>query len=221
MQNENAMESNVVIPNDFSKWSYSQHYFAENCGEEVIEHILQYSSGARARNILGAQLLDEVKHVKYYNKIIQTVGLDPNAKAFADGYVSLIYQQDSLCEKIFCFQILTEAISAALCQWRLDNLNDKRFFHLDAEVLADEEKHLKMGECLLNICDRDELNIKLSPQRQRTLVKEMNYICQRAFMTSPNQDEKKWINAMNRGVAKGLLTEARNIGKSINTRMGR
>ncbi len=72
----------------------------------------------------------------------------------------------SLSEKIFCFQILTEAISAALCQWRLDNLSDSRFFAMDAEVLKDEVRHLKMGECLLSICDSDEIGT--TPKQNKT-----------------------------------------------------
>ena len=214
------MRANHDIPNEFSRWTYSQHYFAENCGEEVIEHILQHCPSPKGRTILGAQLLDEKKHVSFFTKITNQVGIDDRAKAFADGYTELIFDQDSLSEKVFCFQILTEAISAALCQWRLDNLSDSRFFAMDAEVLEDEVRHLKMGECLLSICDDDDLSSSLTKVKQRELIKSMNSICQKAFLSAPDSGQVEWMKTMNREVAKRLLAEARHASFSLNSRRG-
>ena len=85
-------------------WSYSQHFHAEARGEEVIEHLLALCNKASQRKMLGAQLIDERRHVQLFRSVTDKVGLDPTADSFSKGYVNLIHAQKSLSEKIFCFQ---------------------------------------------------------------------------------------------------------------------
>jgi len=160
-----------------AKWHYSQHYLAESRGEEVIENILQFTTSHRQRIILAAQLRDEVHHTQLFKKVVENIGLDPRAGGYADAYANLVRKQKSLPEKIFVFQILTEAVSAGYCQWRLNAMNGDDFKLADNLVLEDEIRHLQMGKCMLAICDPDDVATHLSTERKRQLVKEINEIC--------------------------------------------
>ncbi len=160
-----------------ARWHYSQHYLAECRGEEVIENILQSTTSHRQRIILSAQLRDEVHHTQLFKKVVEKIGLDTRAGGYADAYANLVRKQRSLPEKIFVFQILTEAVSAGYCQWRLAAMDSDDFKLADDLVLEDEVRHLQMGKCMLAICDPDDIEMHLTTERKRQLVKEINEIC--------------------------------------------
>jgi hypothetical protein len=186
-------------------WSYSQHFHAEARGEEVIEHLLSLCTKATQRNMLGAQLLDERKHVQLFRTVTDKVGLDHSADSFSKGYVKLVQSQKSLSEKIFCFQILTESVSAAFCRWRLTQHQEPVFKNIDLEVLHDEERHMSMGHCLLSICDQDEKTSILTAERRKTLVRDMASICNNSLALSDSNAAK----TLTRIISKGLVAEAR------------
>lgn len=185
------------------QWSYSQHYFAEARGEEVIEHLLTLCHKPVQRKILHAQILDEQKHVHLFRSIVDRIGLDETANEFADGYVRLIKASPSLSEKIYCFQLLTEAVSAAFCQWRLNLVTEPSLLAIDREVLADETRHLGMGHCLLTICDPDEFSESLNQNRRRDLLREMNTICGKSFIKTI--DDLQSLSAEDTLVRKSLF----------------
>jgi len=159
------------------RWHYSQHFLAECRGEEIIEDLVAVTYGRKQRNLLYAQLKDEIQHVRLFSAIVSKIGLDPRANRFADGYAAVVRAQRSLTEKIFAFQILTEAVSAAYCEWRLSALGEFGYSSADREVLADETRHLGMGRSMLMICDEDETAAILTVERKRQLIRMINSIC--------------------------------------------
>jgi hypothetical protein len=202
------------VPASFVQWSYNQHFFAEQAGEQVIEHMLSLIPNGPGRNILDTQLRDELKHTALYRKILDRIGRDERANEFSQRYVKLIFDQSSLPEKIFCFQILTEAVSAGLCDWRLLNIKDPYFLAVDNEVKLDEIRHLKMGKCLLDICDRDQTLEQLTGSRQHELLKSMNEICRSTFGSYGNDESTSpLMQDMNRSITKCLVREYREINK--------
>jgi hypothetical protein len=199
---------NLNSAQELTVWSFSQHYHAESRGEEVIENLLSLATKPVQRKMLSAQLIDEQKHVRLFSDVVNKIGRIDTATEFADGYVHLVTTQTSLAEKVFCFQILTETVSAAFCSWRLGMRLDSTFLNfadVDREVLADEQRHLGMGRCLLSICDLDELESSLTPQRKLNLVRAMAEICKGVF-TGPTSREGE---ALVKTISRGLILEAR------------
>ena len=88
-----------------------------------------------------------------------------------------------MAEKVFAFQILTESVSAAYCEWRLAAFPESEFTGADSAVAFDEKRHLSMGRSMLAICDKDEASTLLTTERKRALVREINAICFEALIT--------------------------------------
>ena len=205
-----------------TQWHYSQHYLAECKGEQVIENMLTLTSNKKQRAILNSQLRDELRHCKLFQKQVDRIGFEPRAKRYAEGYSLLVDEQKSLSEKAFVFQILTESVSAGYCKWRLGANADETLKAVDVEVEADERKHLLMGKALLNICDTDEILEKLTPSRQRELVKKMNEICKLAIREDmvlsllPLNKAKQGVGAssLDSIIAKSLINELRDFENS-------
>jgi rubrerythrin len=198
------------------RWHYSQHYFAECRGEEIIEDLAKLTYGRKQRNLLHSQLVDEKRHVKLFSNLIGQIGLDERANRFSDGYSSVVKAQNTLAEKVFAFQILTEAVSAAYCAWRLTAMSEIGFPTIDQEVLEDESRHLGMGRSMLEICDPDESTSVLSTTRKRQLVKEINAICyeatnidmQKALLGEGPANNVPPYNTLNRLVSRTVLRES-------------
>lgn len=159
------------------RWHISQHYFAECKGEEIIEDLAKLTHGKRERTLLKAQLTDEMRHVSLFKSVVDKIGLDERAQRFADGYAALVKSQRTLAEKVFTFQILTESVSSAYCEWRLRAFPESSFMKIDLEVGRDEVRHLAMGRSILNICDPDEQSAALTRERKRYLIRSINSIC--------------------------------------------
>ena len=162
------------------RWHYSQHLAAERKGEEVIEDMLKLASDKKKRALLNAQLQDEKRHVDLFQAEINRIGYDDRATTYAEGYSALVLSLNSLSEKAFVFQILTESISAAYCAWRLTAITDKTLNALDHEVELDERRHLVMGKTLMSICDPDEVDSCLTSEKKKSLIRKMNEICMQA-----------------------------------------
>ncbi|MES2855772.1 MAG: hypothetical protein V4692_07910 [Bdellovibrionota bacterium] len=160
-----------------TRWHYSVHFHAEARGEEVIENLLSLANCKRQRALLGAQLRDEAEHTRLFSKITDEIGLDSRADSYANGYADLVKSQNSLAEKVFVFQILTEAASAAYCEWRLLAMEESSFSAADKQVRDDENRHLLMGQSMLRICDPDELQRFLPRARRTELLRAMNEVC--------------------------------------------
>lgn len=187
-KNMNGQYINKLLMEEM-RWHYSVQYFAELNGEEVLENIKSNINSMREKTILNSQIKDEAKHVIMFKELIEKIGIDSRANRFANAYKKLVLEQSTASEKVFIFQILTEATSSAYCEWRnlaYDFLETKS---LDKAVLADEYRHLKMGHSILKACDRDELIGTLTINRRKQLVKEMNLICK-------NTIQKDMVNAL-------------------------
>lgn len=208
------------------RWHYSQHYLAERRGEEVIESMLQSTTTKKQRALLQSQLKDEKTHSNLFKEKIDQIGLDNRASRFADGYANLVNRQKSFPEKVFVFQILTEAVSAAYCQWRIDHVLNMNLNEVDYLVRNDEIRHLVMGKTLLSLCGEEEIKIFLPPQRQKTLIREMNELCEQTVRHDMYQTlggeflPKSSIgiastNSLDRAVAHSVLSEYRDIKKTI------
>ena len=65
------------------RWHFSQHYFSELRGEEVIEDIRQVANGRRARAILDSQIVDEQRHAKAYAEVAGELGIIPASAAYS------------------------------------------------------------------------------------------------------------------------------------------
>jgi hypothetical protein len=159
------------------RWHISQHYFAECKGEEIIEDLAKLTYGKRERTLLKTQLTDERRHVSLFKSVVEKIGLDDRAQRFANGYAALVKSQSTLAEKVFTFQILTESISSAYCEWRIGAFPQSSFVAIDLEVGRDEVRHLAMGRSMLNICDPDEQIAALTRDRKRNLIRSLNSIC--------------------------------------------
>ncbi len=159
------------------RWHYSQHLAAECKGEEIIEDMLSLANDKRKRALLNAQLQDEKRHVDLFQAEVDRIGYDDRATTYANGYSDLVLSLNSLAEKAFVFQILTESISAAYCAWRLTAITDRALNALDHEVELDERRHLLMGKTLMTICDPDEVASCLTSTKKKSLIRKMNNIC--------------------------------------------
>ena len=165
------------------RWHISQHYFAECKGEEIIEDLAKLTYGKRERTLLKAQLTDERRHISLFKSVVDKIGLDERAQRFADGYATLVKSQTTLAEKVFTFQILTESVSSAYCEWRTRAFPQSSFVAIDLEVGRDEVRHLAMGRSILSICDPDEQSAALTKDRKRCLIRAINSICLEAIHT--------------------------------------
>ena len=164
---------------DEIRWHYSQHFLAEKNGENVIEDMLLLATNEKQRSILHSQLRDEKMHAALFARQIDRIGLDERANRYADGYEFLVKEQKTFSEKVFVFQILTEAISAGYCDWRIDHISDSKLNELDQYVAADERRHLKMGKALLEMCESEEIEKVLTRKKQTDLIRAMNDLCGR------------------------------------------
>lgn len=202
-----------------ARWHYSQHFLAEQRGEEVLADISRLASGRKARMILEAQLKDEQRHVSLFSRALSNHGVDVRASRYADGYVTLVKEQETLSEKVFVFQILTEAVSAAYCTWRIGAMIDDELRSIDQAVLDDELRHLDMGRSLLAISDVDERRDVLSVTRRRQLLRRMSELCQslegnmrQALLPLDMvQPPKTLPSSLDAVVSRFMLRESRNI----------
>jgi hypothetical protein len=207
------------------RWHYSQHFLSESYGEEVLEDIMSIAVNAKQRNLLNSQLCDERDHAKLFKTEVDRIGFDSRADLYAKGYSELVRRQESFSEKVFVFQILTEAISAAYCQWRICSIQDARLNKLDKAVESDEIKHLVMGGALLDLCDPDELNNRLSNKRQKSLIHEMNSLCRKAIrqsmfeclvdMNQVDNPNSIGITSLDRYIVKSVIQEYKKINKRV------
>lgn len=166
------------------RWNYSQHYFAEQRGEEVIEDILRLASGRRARALLDAQLADEKRHAETYFGIANRLGFMSESKRFSEKYSQLVLSMPSLPEKIFVFQVLTESVAHAFISWRLSAIEDFDLNNADRVVLSDEVRHLDMASALLKICAPEEINEYLSESRRNHLIRQILGVTKNCFRDS-------------------------------------
>lgn len=160
-----------------ASWHYSVHYLTECVGEELIENMQTLVTKKSHKKTLDYQLRDEIKHVRAFKGVVDTIGLNPLAGGYAEGVRKMVLAQESLSEKIFVFQILVEAVSAAYCDWRKQVYIEPLLQSVDEVVFKDEERHLKMGHSILSTCDRNEWDTKLTPERRKKLIHEINSIC--------------------------------------------
>jgi rubrerythrin len=179
-------------------------------------------SNKKQRSLLNAQLVDEKHHAKIFTEGVSRIGLDERASRYADGYADLVKEQKSFSEKVFVFQILTEAISAAYCCWRLVNIKEVSLNKIDLEVAEDEKRHLIMGKTLLSICDQEEIKSMLTLGRQKELITAMNELCEKTVrkdmmqtLTGSNLDKP---TSLDRYIAKSVIQEFRNIKQVLNMR---
>lgn len=209
-----------------TRWHYSQHFLAEKQGEAVIEDMLLLATHKRQRALLSSQLVDEKHHTHIFSAQVDRIGLEPRAHRYADGYAKLVKDQKTFTEKVFVFQILTEAISAAYCQWRLNHIHDSDLNKIDIEVGTDEKRHLVMGKTLLSICDPDELGEVLTPRRQQELIKEMNQLCEKAVrldmiesLATPYLKDNQPLSCgpthLDKDIARAVLQEYRKLKQTL------
>lgn len=209
---------NVLAHQELS-FLYSTQYLAENNGEMALEHIrgLTYQP-SKQNKIIDMQIKDELSHTKLLKQIVDKIGFDSHASDFADGYTKILYSVTSLSEKIFVFQIMTEAISSAYLKWRLSKIRNNSLNKIDQEIFNDEVRHLKMGKSLLEMCDKDELKTFLTAEKRRCLIREMSRMCSTHFskgikkiVFSHNLEDKFIHNAtdLDVAVAKAILTETK------------
>jgi hypothetical protein len=156
-----------------ARWNYSQHYFAELRGEEVLEHIRVVANGKRARAILDAQIADEKNHAEIYRGISSRLGLASEAVGYSEAYSQYVMNLRTLPEKVFAFQVLTESTAHAYISWRLAAVRDRELNAVDRAVLADEARHLDMASALLRICQPDEIEEYLTPQTRAKLTRDV------------------------------------------------
>ncbi len=173
---ENSRHKKALLYSEM-RWHISQHFFAEQAGEPILEHLLATAFDRKAKSILTAQLKDEKRHEKLFGELVAKYGIDERAKIFANGYKNLVFAQTEFAGKVFAFQILTEAVSSAYCAWRLKNFSCVSMNAADSEIFYDEEKHLGMGHSILDICDLKNLSEGLTAQSIKNLVVAMNTIC--------------------------------------------
>jgi ribonucleotide reductase beta subunit family protein with ferritin-like domain len=190
-------------------WHFSNHYYSETRGEEVLEDILALVHTPHLRAMIQTQLKDEVRHVQLYRSVVDRIGLNSSAQDYGDDYAKLVKSQKTLSEKVFTFQILTEAVSSGYCQWRLAHTSDPQSRAVDSIVLQDEFRHLKMGHSVLKACDPDELESVLTQERRRQLQREMNKICLKSTGSAPS--ESKLQSTLNRTIANSVFGEMNTI----------
>ena len=208
------------------RWHYSQHFLAECMGERVIEDMRSVAYSRRQHVILDSQLVDEKRHVARMAKGVNILGLIPEASPYAQGYARLVEEQDTFCEKILTFQILTEAVSSAYCQWRLETYRHDYLNEVDAEIKTDEDRHLAMGRSLLALCDPDEVQKVLNPNRIRELTRIMNGICDGAIHQAMPETaardlrlDEEQTESLHRRTSKLDITIARSIIRETKTVM--
>jgi len=196
---------------------YSTQYFAEANGEASLEGMrsMTYQPTKQDR-ILDCQIRDELEHTRLLKSIVETLGLDQQSDHFASGYVRILNSVETLAEKIFVFQIITEAVSAAYLQWRIQKINIAEFNSIDRQIYSDELRHLKMGNSLLGMCDPQEVGEHLDDDNRRRLVREMSRMCSHHFNSGIRRilakediiiDLKSSPTDLDKLVAKTLLRE--------------
>lgn len=163
------------------RWHYSQHYYAEDFGEELLEEMITLAPTHKLKNLLEIQLRDEMNHARLYRDIADTLGLDDRAKQFGQDYSSLVKSQKTFCEKVFVFQMLTEAVAFGYVSWRLNAVTEARCNSADQIVFQDEGRHLKMAQPLLKATSPEELLVTLPAARRKALVREMIDISKRSM----------------------------------------
>jgi|GEM_PF-5550518 len=204
---------------------YSTQYLAEQNGEVALEHMRERTYQPTKQNkILDMQIKDELTHVQMLKSIVDSVGLDTRASQFAEGYTRILYAAPTLAEKVFIFQIMTEAVSSAYLKWRLLKIQSTKANAIDQEIFNDEVRHLKMGRSLLEMCDQDELKNILTAERRRTLVREMSNMCSEHFfggisriISDHNLAEnfKKCTTDLDKLVARTILFETKSASEII------
>jgi hypothetical protein len=179
----------------------------------------------KQNKILDMQIKDELIHVDLLKKVVDRIGLDEDSTGFAKGYTQILYSATSLSEKVFIFQIMTEAVSASYLNWRLHKIKSAFANNIDQEIYNDEVRHLKMGRSLLEMCDQDELRNALTAIRRRELIREMSSMCSNHFFQGiqtifKNHDLtsefKHKMTDLDKMVAKTLLSETTAISKILN-----
>lgn len=206
------------MESEIARWHYSNHYFAELRGEEVLEDILALVEGPAARAILTSQLKDEVEHCKIYKRIVDKIGLNGDSAGYSYAYSTFVKSKKTLPEKVFAFQILTEAVSSGYCAWRLNRFSDPLLNNADEIVLKDERRHLKMGHSIIKACDPEAVSIHLNISRVRELQREMNQICFNSSQVDMMNYFKKVSNTenmyldvktLNVSIARAIISEVR------------
>lgn len=178
-----SIEFQTKLLNQELSFLYSTQYLAEQYGEVALEHMRERTYQPTKQNkILDMQIKDELSHVQMLKTIVDKVGLDSAASEFADGYTRILYSAPTLAEKVFIFQIMTEAVSSAYLKWRLIKIQSSKANAIDQEIFNDEIRHLKMGRSILEMCDRDELKNILTADRRRELIREMSNMCSNHFL---------------------------------------
>lgn len=161
---------------------YGTHYYAEVNGEVALEHIRQYTYRPTIQNkILDMQMKDEARHAHLLNGVVSSIGLDEASTDFAQGYKNILFNANTLAEKVFIFQIMTEAVSAAYLQWRLQKVKSSSLNQIDQEIFEDEMRHLKMGKGLLEMCDPEDVALSLTADKKKTLIRKMSQMCAHHF----------------------------------------
>jgi hypothetical protein len=204
---------------------YSTQFFAEDNGEVALEHMRERTYQPTKQNkILDMQIKDELVHVDLLKKVIDQIGLDETSTGFAKGYTEILYSAPSLSEKVFIFQIMTEAVSASYLNWRLHKIENKLANDVDQEIFSDELRHIKMGKSLLEMCDKDELKNILTPTRRRELIRVMSRMCSNHFLNGIQSilkdhgligEFKHKMTDLDKMVAKTLLHETNAVSKIL------
>lgn len=204
---------------------YSTQFFAEINGEAALEHLktLTYQP-AKQNKILDMQIKDELSHVKLLERVVNKVGIDEPSAGFAKGYILLLHAAKSLAEKVFIFQIMTEAVSSAYLGWRLNKISSIFANSIDQQIYSDEIRHLKMGKSLLQMCESDELKYNLSAERRKILIRDMSSMCANHFSENIKRILKEHkldnhfkirVTDLDKLVAKTILSETKSISKPL------
>lgn len=207
------------------RFLYSTQFLAESLGEPALEHVRERTyQPVRKNRILDMQIRDELRHAELLKGLVDQLGFDEQAGAFASGYTKILYSAPTLAEKVFIFQIMTEAVSSAYLQWRLAKIASAAANSIDREIYADEVRHLKMGRSLLQMCDPEELQQALTFERRKELVREMSRMCSRHFLDGIQRliadhglsdDFKHNVTDLDRVVARTILNETKSAAQVI------
>lgn len=218
-------KSQICLLNQEVSFLYSTQLLAEENGEMALEHMRGKTYEPTKQNkILDMQLKDEVEHVRLLKKVVNKVGLDPHANAFAKGYMQILYSAQTLAEKVFVFQIMTESVSLAYLNWRLGKIQNSEINGIDHEILADEVRHLKMGKSVLQMCDPEEVRSVLTKDRRHELIREMSNMCANHFYVGIRKiignvglgaSFKKSTTDLDRIVARTILAETKTVSELI------
>lgn len=207
------------------RFLYSTQFFAEVNGEAALEHLRTLTYRPTKQNkIIDMQIKDELVHVNLIKAVLDKTGEDESADGFAKGYIRILNSAETLSEKVFIFQIMTEAISSGYLCWRLKKINNKFANAIDKEIYNDEVRHLKMGKSLLQMCEADEIKNSLSFERRRVLIREMSTMCAIHFSENIKRILKAHdleshfnirVTDLDKTVAKVILCETKAISDSL------